>query len=183
METILETTRLRLRRFAGDDLPAFTALYQDPVVMRFIGDGRRWSASDIEAEFRSIVANIPAPPLLGRVAVLPMKDSRVIGWALLDHWERTALVEIGFGLLPQFHGRRLGFELASALVARARSADAELPLVATVHRDNRGSVRLLEALGFRRAGLARREDRSKDFYVLGEPDLSEAEERDLLWRA
>lgn len=150
--------------------------------MRFIGDGRPWSTADIEAEFRTILARIPAPPLLGRVAVLPAGQSQVIGWGLLDQWERTTLVEIGFGLLPAFHGRGLGFELASALVARARSEDADMPLVATVHPDNLGSVRLLEALGFRRAGLARRGGRSKEFYGLGAPDLSGAEGLGLIER-
>ena len=181
METLLETERLRLRRFRGDDRAAFAALYRDPAVMRFIGDGRRWSAEGIEAEFRAILASVPAPPLLGRAAVLPAGESTVIGWGLLDHWERTTLVELGFGLLPAFHGRGLGYELASALVARARSGNADLPLVATVHPDNLGSVRLLEALGFRRAGLARREGRAKDFYALGAPDLTNAAERGLVY--
>lgn len=182
MKTLLETARLRLRRFRRGDLAAFTALYQDPAVMRFIGDGRPWSAADIAAEFRSVVENVPAAPLLGRIAVLPAGEPRVIGWGLLDHWEQTTLVEVGFGLLPAAHGCGLGRELASALVARARLVEAGLPLVATVHPDNRGSVRLLEALGFRREGVARREGRTKELYALDAPDLTDAVERGLVER-
>ena len=180
MNPILQTSRLAVRRFDVRDGSAFSALYGSLDVMQFIADGMPWSAEDIAAEFQRVLSREPVPPLLGRVAVVLRENGAVVGWGLLDQWEDLALHEVGFGLLPTFHGKGLGLELATSLVDHYRADCVQNPLVATVHRENQPSVRILHKLGFQKVGIARREARTKDLYVLGAPDLSEAVARGIV---
>lgn len=63
-------------------------------------------------------------------------------------------VEIAYFTFPSFEGRGLATAMAEALVALARSADPGVTVAAQTLPERNASNRVLEKLGFRRAGTA-----------------------------
>jgi RimJ/RimL family protein N-acetyltransferase len=136
---------VRLRHYARDDLPAFVALFGDPDVMRYVGDGVPLDEAG-------------AQRLFGRVFELYATDPQFHVWAIEDgggyagHAElkrRTGRseYELIYFLARDRWGRGLGGEVVEALLAFAR--ERRLPFViATVDDANAASRRILERRGF-----------------------------------
>ncbi|HOD66345.1 MAG TPA: GNAT family N-acetyltransferase [candidate division Zixibacteria bacterium] len=62
-------------------------------------------------------------------------------------------IEIGYGVLPDFQGRGYATEAVAALVAWALRHRTVTMVFANTGADNQPSIRLLERLGFLRAGI------------------------------
>ena len=75
----LETERLRLRRFTGDDVELLAELYSDPEVMRFL-TGRATPREEIESfVLPAILRRYDEYPGLGTFAAEQRSDG-VFGW-------------------------------------------------------------------------------------------------------
>lgn len=159
--------RLSLRCFERSDLPALLQLWGSAAVMRYVEDGSTMDAAAAEKELNRLIASYPARPLLGRRAVVASESGDVIGWGLVDRWEGTPAIEIGYGLRADLWGRGLGRSLAAGLLDYVSLELPDALVVATVHADNRPSIRILTRLGFTVAGVARREGREKLLYARG----------------
>ena len=153
---VLETPRVRLRRYRADDAHAMYALYSDPVVMRY------WS-------FPPWVELAQARTYLDR-ALAGMDSGEIFPWAIADrdsdrligaltlfslHAEQLR-AEIGYSLSPEFQGRGLAAEALRLGLAHAFDALGLLRVEADIDPRNNASWRLLERLGFQREGLLRK---------------------------
>jgi RimJ/RimL family protein N-acetyltransferase len=150
---VIETERLRLRPHQSDDLADCVAMWSDPAVVRYtIGD--------------------PSPPQRTWIRVLAYRGH----WALLGYgyWaveEKTSgryvgelgfadfkrdivpsiegMPELGWALVPQFHGKGYATEALRAAVAWGDHHFAERRTVCIIHRDNHRSFRIAEKLGYK----------------------------------
>jgi RimJ/RimL family protein N-acetyltransferase len=153
VQIYLETARLRLRRFTGEDAADLAALHGDPAVMRYI-DVRPVPREDVEGrelprvlrEYREL------PDGLGHWVATARAGGEFLGWFGLSPASSPGLdggTEIGYRLRPGAWGRGYATEGARALVRRAFTELGIERVVGTTMTVNLASRRVLEKAGLR----------------------------------
>ena len=151
--TTFETPRLFLRPRDAGDYDACLAMDRDPEVIRYVG--APWSDEEEHVAFlrRRIAADYPAG--LGYWSVFPKEDrSDFLGWVMLCPTSgANAEVEIGWRLKRAAWGRGYATEAGAPILALGFTEAKLDEVVADIHPDNRGSIRVAEKIGLRYAGL------------------------------
>lgn len=147
----IRTERLVLRRFRDDDRPGFLAYRRHPDVARY----QSWDVDYADAAADSFFAEMTTAPVWRpgewfQVAV--EHDGTLIGDVAFWPDPDGAEVEIGYSLHPDHQGKGFASEAVAALVRALREQGART-VVAGCDVDNVASARLLERLGFARAGV------------------------------
>jgi RimJ/RimL family protein N-acetyltransferase len=146
---LLETERLRLRRFTEEDVDRLVALDSDPEVMRYITYGlptpRSTYAEVILPRWFAIYA---ATPLLGYFAAEDRASGAFLGWFHLrpdrfDHDEQ----ELGYRLSRTTWGRGLATEGAAAVLEHGFTRVGTVKISARTLAGNRRSRRVMEKCG------------------------------------
>ena len=145
---VLETPRLTLRRMGTGDAPFMLALLNEPSFLRYIGDRGVRTLDDAQSY-------ISAGPLASYdrfgfgLYVVELKESgTAIGICGLLKRDELQDVDIGFAFLPQFWSKGYAVESAFAVRDHAREGFGLRRLVAVADPTNRGSIRVLEKIGF-----------------------------------
>jgi len=150
---VIETDRLRLRPHQADDLADCVAMWSDPVVVRYtIGD-----PSPPQRTWIRILAYRGHWALLnyGYWAVEEKASGRFIGELGFADFKRNivpsieGLPELGWALVPQFHGNGYATEALRAAVAWGDLHLAQRRTVCIIHQDNHRSFRVAEKLGYK----------------------------------
>ena len=146
--TDLETERLSLRRFTGDDAQFVLTLLNEPSFVRYIGDK---SVRDLEGA-RAYLLSGPIASYERNgfgLGLVSLKETGVpIGMCGLLKREELPDPDIGFAFLPDFWNKGFAFEAASAVMQDARER-LQLPrILAITSLDNDASIKLLQRLGF-----------------------------------
>ena len=150
---MIVTARLELRPFVRDDLAAFVAYRGDPEVARY----QSWSPEFSEADGEAFIAAVSARVLGGtewvNVGVVLRETGVLIGDVALCVDPDRQCGEIGFTFATKYQGHGYGREAVGTLCGFAFE-EAKLPrLRAITDARNAPANRLLEAVGFRRAGF------------------------------
>lgn len=153
----LETERLVLRAHRADDLDAASAMWGDPDVVRYIG-GKPFSRQEAWSKVLRYTGHW-ALLGFGYWALEARDTGAFLGEIGLADFKRElepsidGVPELGFALVPAAHGKGLAKEAARAVLAWA---DSRFPrTVALVDEGHKGSLRVLEALGYRRCARTR----------------------------
>lgn len=142
----LRTARLLLDPYVPDDEESFVALFQDPRVSRWMGDGPACEAED-RALFGRIFTKVYAQDLFDVWAI--RRDRLLIGHAEIKPTDAVAGGhEIVYALAPAAWGSGLGTELAEAIVAYGFDTLGLTEVHATVAAQNTASLALLARIGF-----------------------------------
>jgi RimJ/RimL family protein N-acetyltransferase len=154
MDILLETARLRLRRFTTDDVDRLVELDSDPEVMRYITFGAptpRANYVDIYLpRWFEIYARQPG---CGYFAAERLDTGTFIGWFhLRDDRLETDYLELGYRLRRDAWGRGYATEGGRALVAHAFDTVGAERLSARTLERNLASQRVMQKCGFRFAG-------------------------------
>lgn len=150
----IKTERLLLRRARESDLADVNAFMSHAGAMQY------WSTPphrDLDQTRAWLQALIAAAPATSEEFVIE-HEGRVIGEVGSD-----PLPAFGFILHPEFWGRGMGYEAASAAIGHIFTARPVVALMADVDPRNNSSIALLSKLGFQQCGHARR-----TFRVAGE---------------
>lgn len=149
--TSLESGRVRLRRFTGDDLAPFLAYMNDPLVARY----QTWEsyterqAEDVFKEQRTLEPGVP-----GRWFTFAVESKE--GGSLAGHvalkTQDTRQAEIGFTFSRAHQGKGLAFEAASRVLDYVFDELGLHRVIAITDCENERSVALLGRLGMRREG-------------------------------
>lgn len=145
MTPTLRAERMTLEPYVPEDREAFVALFQDPRVSRWMGDGPASEADD-RALFGRIFTKVYAEDLFDVWAV--RRNGLLIGHAEIKPTEVTRGHEIIYALTPDVWGLGLGRELAEAIVAYGFGTLGLTEIHATVAAPNRASLAVLGKLGF-----------------------------------
>jgi len=153
---ILAGERIRLRGHRPDDLDAYTALWSDETVVRFIG-GQPLGKSDCWARilrFRGmwsvmgfgfwVVEDVRTGALIGEAGIMDMK--REIEPSL------DGTLETGWALLPAFHGQGLAREVMDLVLDWVDIHHPTIPQSCIIAEQNAPSMRLAAKLGFTESG-------------------------------
>jgi RimJ/RimL family protein N-acetyltransferase len=150
---VLETERLVLRPFTTDDAPFILTLLNEPSFLRYIGDKKVRTLEDA----RQYLLNGPIASYERNgfgLCLVELKDSqKAIGICGLLKREELPDPDIGFAFLPDFWNKGFAFEAAAAVMNDARARLKLNRILAIVNPDNYASIKLLERLGMKFAGL------------------------------
>ncbi|MEU5937673.1 GNAT family N-acetyltransferase [Micromonospora sp. NPDC047548] len=117
-DVLLETERLRLRRFTPDDVDHLVDLDSDPEVMRFLGRPTP-RATVRDEQLPRILAQYDRHPGLGRWAALDRQSGDFLGWFALDPSDDGTEAELGYRLRRSVWGRGLATEGSRPLLRHA----------------------------------------------------------------
>lgn len=145
----LRSTRLWVRPFEQADAAAAHAVYGDPEVMRYVGEGEPATRAVTEEMIESYRRH---QELHGFAfwAVLERGSGQLIGDAGLE--VTSDGVELGYTLARPWWGRGLATEAAELCLAAAFGPLGLTRLVALADAENPASSRVLTRLGFSGAG-------------------------------
>ncbi|TDC46852.1 N-acetyltransferase [Micromonospora sp. KC207] len=155
---LLETERLRLRRFTEADADALTELDSDPEVMRYLTGGRPTPADVVRGELLPrLLAGYDRCPGLGRWAAVDRVTGTFLGWFALDAPRAEPLLgpvpvtqaELGYRLRRAAWGRGLATEGSRALLRHAFTALGLARVWAETMAVNTPSRRVMEKTGLR----------------------------------
>jgi ribosomal-protein-alanine N-acetyltransferase len=167
---VLETDRLILRHFTADDLDDLAAIYADPDVMRYIGEGATKTREETAAmmEFAFIdnrhawsLATLARLPQLSRAierdahfslwATVYKPDNKLIGRCGLLSWDLDGRkeVEVGYVLAKAYWGRGLATEAARASRDYGFDTLGFDRLISVIRPDNLASQRVADKNGMR----------------------------------
>lgn len=156
---LLETARLRLRRFVPEDIDRLVELDADPEVMRYISFGEPTPRERYERELMPrLLGSYAAHPLLGYWAAESRggwsDDGVFVGWFHLrpDRYD-AGEQELGYRLCRAAWGRGLATEGGRALVTHGFTRVGADKISARTLVENLGSRRVME-----KCGLARERD-------------------------
>ena len=144
---LVETERLRLRRWRPDDLDALQRVYGDERVARFVDDGQPITPAECQ-RWLHVTARNYARRGYGMAAIERRALGGVIGFCGLVHPADQEEPELKYALDPSHWGRGYATEAARALLAWGLERFGFPSLVATLDPANYASRRILLALGF-----------------------------------
>jgi RimJ/RimL family protein N-acetyltransferase len=154
VEPVALTDRLVIRSWVDEDVEPLAAIAADPAVVRFLG-GVPWSIADARsmiALFREIDDSLG-------VTTWALEDRQT--GALIGHcgfartnaaYLRPGIVEIGWTLERGRWGEGLATEAAKAVMPLALGLFDRRRIASKCHIENVASERVMQRLGFRRAG-------------------------------
>jgi RimJ/RimL family protein N-acetyltransferase len=115
----VETERLRLRRFTGDDVELLAALDSDPEVMRFL-TGQPTPPDEVASVVLPAILKVyDEHPGLGTFAAEQKSDGAFIGWFGLQPTAAPATVDVGYRLNRTAWGKGYATEGTKALIDKA----------------------------------------------------------------
>ncbi|WDZ85647.1 GNAT family N-acetyltransferase [Micromonospora cathayae] len=150
--TLLESDRLRLRRFTPADLDHLVELDADPEVMRYLTNGRPTPLPVLRDDLLPrILAGYERSPGLGRWAAVSRTDGEFLGWFALDPpaGDDRTQAELGYRLRRSAWGRGLATEGSRALIRYAFDQLGLRRVWAETMAVNVRSRRVLERAGLR----------------------------------
>jgi RimJ/RimL family protein N-acetyltransferase len=156
VQIFLETERLILRRFTGDDVDNLVELDSDPEVMRFINGGRPTAREEIAGDF--------LPALLGYYdryagygfwAAVEKSTGEFVGWFHFrpDDADRPGDVELGYRLRRSAWGKGYASEGSRALIEKGFAELGVRRVFASTMVVNVASRRVMEKAGLRFARI------------------------------
>lgn len=149
---LLETPRLRLRRFTLEDAPFIVALLNSPGWLRYIGDRGVRTEADACGYLERAALTCYVAHGFGLYHVARRSDGAAVGMCGLLKRDYLEDVDVGFAFLPEFAGQGFATEAAERTLVHARD-DLRAPrLAGIVQADNTASIRVLEKLGLRLVG-------------------------------
>lgn len=179
---LLETGRLRLRRFVPADADLLVELDADPEVMRYITYGQPTPRSAyVETYMPRWFAIYQAQPGLGYFAAERRETGEFLGWFhLRDDRIEPQYVELGYRLKRSAWGQGFATEGSRALLEHGFVGLGIERISARTLLGNRASQHVMEKCGLRRVGefvyaqdvIAGRseEDRAAVMYALTRPE-------------
>ncbi len=147
MEWILQTERLRLRRFTLQDTAFIITLVNTPGWLQFIGD--RNIKTDQQAQ--AYLENGPLKSYRENgfgLSMVERKDSTPVGMCGILKRGDLEIPDIGFAFLPAFIGKGYAVEIAAATLQHAHTVLEIKNISAITVPANERSISLLEKLGF-----------------------------------
>lgn len=142
--TTLETPRLILRPITAADGPAILRYMSDPVVTRWLPEGR------LDEAQAQAFAQKNAGRSATNVAVVERASGQLVGHMPFHSWFGHATHEVGWVFGSAHQGRGYATEAARALTDFAFGPLGCHRLVATCQPENIASWRVMEKLGMRR---------------------------------
>lgn len=143
---LLETTRLLLREFRESDLDDFARICADPLVMRYVGQGKPLSLQETWRQIAFLIGHWELRGF-GMWAVQSKSTGKLLGRVGFHQPGDWPGFEIGWLMDRQFWGQGLATEGARAAIELAVPRFGQRHVISLIHPDNAPSIRVAQKLG------------------------------------
>lgn len=140
----IETDRLRLRMFRDSDVDNLAALFADPEVMRYVGNGEPVDRAEAEKALASIIAHWERHGF-GRWAIEDKETGEFVGYGGLRSLFGTP--EIVYHFATRHWGKGFATEMARASLRWGFAQRGFQQVVAIAKPENAASIHVMEKLG------------------------------------
>ncbi|MBK8283691.1 MAG: GNAT family N-acetyltransferase [Ahniella sp.] len=168
-----ETGRLRFVEFSPEYAPDLFRLMTDPDWLRNIGDRGVRSIDDARTQIEQKYRPQMREQGFGFFVLVDKASDSMAGMCGLIRRDGLDGIDLGYALLPEFRGRGLAVEAASAVLAWGQKQLGLSRVLAIVNPDNAASIAVLERVGMRFERLIRLPGEQKDLalhaWVAGSP--------------
>ena len=148
MDVVIETNRLLLRRFTGDDALLLYELNLDPEVIRYTHD----PMTSIE-HAKKVLNEVILPQYVlydhGRWAVHLRSNLEFMGWCGLKYLSETNEVDLGYRFMKKFWGNGYATEAALACIEYGFTRLNLREIVGRALPGNLASIKVLEKCGMK----------------------------------
>lgn len=144
-QIIFQTSRLYGRHLCCTDVDLLLAIYGNPDVVRYVGEGMPLDRSDCERWVEVTLHNYSQRGY-GMFALIERESEANIGFCGLVHPSGLAEPEIKYALHPHQWGKGFATEAVMGLLAFAEGIGIK-KVIATVHPGNESSKRVLIKAG------------------------------------
>ncbi|MEL7372067.1 MAG: GNAT family N-acetyltransferase [Myxococcota bacterium] len=146
--SIIDTERLRLRQLEPSDAPFILELLNDPSWIQNIGDRGVRTLDDAKAYIADGPNAMYQKHGVSLLLVEIKQTNAPIGLCGLLKRDTLEDVDLGYALLPAYHGKGYAAEAAAATLRHGVDVHGLSRIVAITLPTNRSSIRLLEKLQF-----------------------------------
>jgi ribosomal-protein-alanine N-acetyltransferase len=146
---VLYTERLVLRQLSQDDAPAIHELRSDPQVNAFVDRAYSTGLEDAKAHINKIEGLVKANESI-YWAISLKENAALIGTICFWNLDiENDIAEIGYELLPQYHGQGIMLECIKKVIEFGFSKMGVKVITAFPASKNLASIRLLEKVNFK----------------------------------
>ena len=160
---VFATERLWVRPWRKDDVEAWHGIIGDQQVMQYVGTGRTSpNLEETANKLRIFVDDCAAmPPGLGWWAAIEKSSGNIVGSVNLspEHGAPDEIM-VGYHLHRNAWGKGYATELARAAIRYGADVLGLTKFMSKAEPENVGSIRVLEKVGFRPAGVFERDGRT-----------------------
>lgn len=142
--SVIETERLRLRMLRDSDLDDLAALFADPDVMRYVGNGRPTDRAEAEKALASIVAHWEREGF-GRWAIEDKHTNEFVGYGGLRSLFGTP--EVVYHFAKRYWGKGFATEMARASLNFGFKVKGFDRIVAIAKPGNAASIHVMDKIG------------------------------------
>ncbi|HKP35644.1 MAG TPA: GNAT family protein [Pyrinomonadaceae bacterium] len=142
----IETERLLLRMFRPDDLDDLAAMFQDPDVVRYVGDGKPVDREGADRALQSIIKHWETHGF-GRWAVEDKQTGEFVGFGGLR--SLFGMPEVVYHLVKAHWGKGFASELAHAALRFGFEDRGFEKIVAIAKPLNAASIHVMDKLGMK----------------------------------
>ncbi len=143
---VIETARLRLRPYTGDDLDALHRLFTDPGVRRYLLDDEVVGRDFVEHEIKETRALFEKQGF-GQFAIRFKDEDDVIGFCGYRFFHDPPERHLLYGLAPAYWGRGIAAEAARAMIRFGFEACGFDEVIAAADPPNTASFRVMQKAG------------------------------------
>lgn len=166
---LFETDRLVLSGWRADQLGDLIALHGDALVARYLdADGQPWNSSKAEARLAIWMDNF-AQHRMGKLRLIRKCDGAFVGRAGFGLFGDKGEPEIGYALLPTFHGQGYATEAASGLRDWLFRETDWTYFLGFADVRNTASLAVLGRIGMERTHVAVIDDQACQFHIMRKP--------------
>ena len=148
----IATARLTLRGRVADDAEALFPTMADPDLMRWWSRAPFVSVGELRADF----AQRDNGGSWRTWTITQTGDDRVLGFVSAGEKRQGGVTEIGYMLTREAQGSGIAYEAVAGVISQLLT-EGQRRIYADTDPDNRGSIALLERLGFQLEGRLRHE--------------------------
>jgi len=145
---IAETNRLLLSKITVDDAPFILELMNTPGWIKYIGDRNIKTVEQAATYIKNNQLKVYETLGYGYYKMqVKAENLKTIGTTGLLKRNELDHVDIGFSMLPEYHGKGYGFEAANEIMKLAKNTFKLKTVSAITLPINKPSIHLLEKLG------------------------------------
>ena len=151
-KTILETTRLSLRRWTAADCDALFEIMRDEAVARHIGDGKPFTLEKT-MNFLVWVNDYEREHGFCRWKVIEKSSGKTIGSCGFAVLPENGKIDLGYLFAQNAWGKGYATEIAAAAVDYGFKKLGFREIIAMTDKENTASQKVLEKIGFLARGI------------------------------
>lgn len=147
MKPKIQTSRLLLKPFSAEDANFVLDLYNSPKFLKFVGDRNIRTEEDAIKFIKEKMISQMRKLGFGNYVIINKETGEKLGGVGIFARENVEVMDIGFSLLPQYHGFGYAFEAATLLIKYVREKFGLKKVSAITMGENSASRNLIEKLG------------------------------------